>query len=126
MVLWCDAVCWFAAMLARILTELYLPPKRPAELQRKTVASNSLGDRVEIVEADMCSEEGQDQLKAADVVVLHNVFEFFGDVAKVDRCWKTVRGSVSRRGQRLLAVPSLDETLGTMAVSGYSKRCGLL
>lgn len=87
------------------------------ELQRKTVAKNLPGDRIEIIEADVCSVEGLAQLRAADVVVLHNVFEFFGDTATVDRCWKAVRSSVVRRGQRLIIVPSLEDTLQTMAVS---------
>jgi hypothetical protein len=70
-----------------------------------------MADRVEVLEADMCSAEGKKALQDADVVVLHNVFEFFGDVAEVERCWAAVRAAVCRRGQRLLVIPSLPESL---------------
>ena len=72
-----------------------------------------LGDRIEVVEADINSDEGKAQLTKADIVVLHNAFEFFGDSAAVEKCWTTVREGVCRRGQRLLVVPSLEETLAS-------------
>lgn len=56
---------------------------------------------VEVVEADVCSEEGKARLRAADIVVLHNVFEFFGDAEAVGRGWAVVRECVSRKGQVL-------------------------
>ena len=81
------------------------------DLQRKIVKSRNLGDRIAVIEADICSEQGQKQLREADVVVLHNVFEFFGDAAAIERCWTTVRACVSRKGQRLVTVPSLEEAI---------------
>ena len=61
---------------------------------------------VEVVEADVCSEEGKARLRAADIVVLHNVFEFFGDAEAVGRGWAVVRECVSRKGQVLPLPPS--------------------
>ena len=62
---------------------------------------------VEVVEADVCSEEGKARLRAADIVVLHNVFEFFGDAEAVGRGWAVVRECVNRKGQVLPALRPL-------------------
>ena len=81
------------------------------DIQRNIVKARNMGDRITVIETDICSELGQQQLREADVVVLHNVFEFFGDSEAVERCWKTVRECVSRKGQRLVTVPSLEEAI---------------
>ena len=66
---------------------------------------------VEVVEADVCSEEGKARLRAADIVVLHNVFEFFGDAEAVGRGWAVVRECVSRKGQVLPRPPPVTQPL---------------
>jgi hypothetical protein len=64
---------------------------KQTDVQRKVIARHQMAHRAEVVEADMCSDEGKSRLQAADVVVLHNVFEFFGDAATVERSWAAVR-----------------------------------
>ncbi len=87
------------------------------DMQRNIVKSRNMGDRITVIETDICSEQGQLQLREADVVVLHNVFEFFGDSQAVERCWTTVRECVSRKGQRLVTVPSLEEAIQKIDVA---------
>ena len=45
------------------------------ELQNQVINKYSLGDRAQVVCADVCSVP--DLLKEAQVIVLNNVFEFF-------------------------------------------------
>ena len=54
----------------------------------------------------------QDQLlKSCDVVILNNVFEHFQSPEDQAKCWDVIFGSVKRKGQVIVTVPSLQESL---------------
>jgi len=81
------------------------------ELQRESIQRHGMQARTRVLGADICSGEGRQALRDADVVVLHNVFEFFGDDQEVSAAWECIRSTVSRKGQRLVVIPGLAESM---------------
>lgn len=71
--------------------------------------------RVAVVNADVLSEEGIAHLQSADVVILHNVFEWFSNEADQLGIWTRIRNALSRKGQFLIIAPKLDESLTCLA-----------
>ena len=49
------------------------------------VSTFGLSPRVQVVEADALGDTGKEHLRAADIVVMHNVFEFFTTKEEVNR-----------------------------------------
>ena len=66
-------------------------------------------DKIEVIQADIRT---QDQLlRSADVIILNNVFEHFLNLEDQAKCWDVVFGNVKRKGQIIVTVPSLQESL---------------
>ena len=66
-------------------------------------------DKIQIVQADMRSQE--QLLRTSDVIILNNVFENFLPAEDQVKCWDLVFGAVRRKGQVIVTVPSLTESL---------------
>lgn len=66
-------------------------------------------DKVEIVQADIRSQENL--LMNSDVIFLNNVFKHFLSPEDQMKCWDLIFGSVKRKGQVLVIIPSLEESL---------------
>ena len=64
-------------------------------------------------------ERRTDLLIAADVVVLHNVFEFFLEPSDQVAMWQLLRATL-RTGTLLVTNPALDVALSKLPVSYYS------
>lgn len=88
-----------------------------ADTGNKKASSAFLQCRV--VESDCFEEPGAKELASADLVILHNVFEYFSDGPQGHlQCWNKLRRLVSRPGQLLLCFPSLEETLEGLERAG--------
>lgn len=79
---------------------------------------------VSVVHSDCFKGAGLTELSAADVVVLHNVFEYFCETeAGHLQCWLTLRRSV-KRGALLIVSPALEETMGAFTPAAWEECCG--
>lgn len=76
------------------------------DLQNELVKEFKLGDRVEIVCSDML-EQGK-LLAKADVVLMHNVFEFFHKTEGHSKHWKFLMSTL-KAGALLVTSPSLEQ-----------------
>lgn len=54
---------------------------------------------------------------SADVIVMHNVFEFFTEDQNLDKMWSFVIGALRRPGTQLVTCPSLENSLQPIGVS---------
>ena len=80
-----------------------------AALQQRTVAAHGLQKRVRVVEGDILGAEGAELIAASDVVVMHNVFEWF--CADQTASWKKIRRCLTKKGTVLITVPALEEVV---------------
>ena len=55
-------------------------------------------------------------VSAADVVVLHNVFQYFGDADTQRAMWEFIRANVARKGTVIVSVPALAEAVAEAEV----------
>ena len=83
------------------------------EIQERLVKSHrGMKDRVSIVKGDALSDENLSILAESDLVVLHNVFEWFSEESAQLAIWKKLRTALSKRkGQYLLVCPGIQESL---------------
>merc|ERR1712159_212973 len=58
------------------------------ELQRQQLRRHGLSTRATVLEADICSDEGRKALREADVVIMHNIFEFFASSQEEAAAWQ--------------------------------------
>jgi len=77
-------------------------------LQRAVVEKYRLGDRVTVVEGDMCRLG--ETIKTGDVVILNNVFDWFMAPEVQVQMWKFLRNNISP-GSLLVTIPSLETSL---------------
>nr|CCC94543.1 conserved hypothetical protein [Trypanosoma congolense IL3000] len=69
-----------------------------------------------LIHSNCFEGKGTEALRCADVLVLHNIFEYFTASAEEHlRSWKRLRELVARRGQLLICRPSLQETFGNFS-----------
>ena len=88
------------------------------DLQRRLLKAHRCDEaRVSVVNADVLSPEGLEQLQSADVVILHNVFEWFSNEADQLAIWAKIRNALSRKGQWLIIAPRLEESLTGLAAA---------
>ncbi|EGD72754.1 hypothetical protein PTSG_04484 [Salpingoeca rosetta] len=73
---------------------------------------------INVVEGDV--RQHTDLLQQADLVVLHNVFEFFGDKAYSQELWLTVLQALTRSNTFILSVPAIEESLDTIGLPSSS------
>lgn len=70
---------------------------------------------VQILNADAISSDGLSAMAASDVVVLHNVFEWFVEEKEQLAVWHKVRAALNRKGQVIVAVPTFEESIVHLA-----------
>ncbi|XP_005812129.1 uncharacterized protein LOC102226181 isoform X1 [Xiphophorus maculatus] len=83
-------------------------------LQNDTLHKYGLSDRVQVLHANVCTQEVL--LQGADVLVMNNVFEYFMEPTKQIGAWKFIMQAFRRRGALLVTVPSLQESLDALQV----------
>lgn len=71
-------------------------------------------DRVQVVGGDI--QEQAEIVRAADIIVLNNVFEFFMPPAVQARIWAFLRSNI-KKGCLLVTIPSLEDSLQYIDVS---------
>ncbi|RNF13436.1 uncharacterized protein Tco025E_06254 [Trypanosoma conorhini] len=110
--------CYFAAQQKRLTKTLRVTgvemDEKMISLQRdviKRFVTKPVGLQLDVVHSNCLEGAGSEALRGADVVVLHNVFEYFA-VSPVEhlRCWRRLREIVARRGQLLICCPGLEKT----------------
>uniref|UniRef100_A0A3B5L8E6 Zgc:109986 n=1 Tax=Xiphophorus couchianus TaxID=32473 RepID=A0A3B5L8E6_9TELE len=79
-------------------------------LQNDMLHKYGLSDRVQVLHANVCTQEVL--LQGADVLVMNNVFEYFMEPTKQIGAWKFIMQAFRRRGALLVTVPSLQEIGG--------------
>jgi len=77
-------------------------------LQRVIIKKFKFTDRVCVLEGDACTMKNV--MKKADVVVLHNVFEWFATLEDQAKAWKFIHSSV-KKGARMITSPSIHKSL---------------
>ncbi|XP_072031479.1 uncharacterized protein [Amphiura filiformis] len=78
-------------------------------IQNDMIKEFQLDDRVQVLCADVCTKRSL--LEKGDVIVLHNVFEFFAAEEVQIKIWKFLREVLQTKGMLLVTVPSLAESL---------------
>ncbi|XP_046982734.1 uncharacterized protein LOC124552495 [Schistocerca americana] len=74
-------------------------------LQRDIIKKYNFQDRVVVLEGDVTN--AADVIRAADVIVMNNVFEFFMPAEKQVAVWRLLRAA-ARPGALLVTVPALE------------------
>ena len=110
----------FSAAIAKSIVGLELNAYFVAQ-QQAMIQKFSMGPTVSASQLDVTSEEGLAVLAASDVVVLHNVFEWFSNEKDQLSIWKKIRQALSRPGQLLIVCPQLDESLLPLAATFEAK-----
>ncbi|KAH9589253.1 hypothetical protein LSM04_005027 [Trypanosoma melophagium] len=78
----------------------------------KRLASKPTSLRLNVIHSNCFEGTGLEVLRNADVLILHNVFEYFSASPQEHlQSWRRLRENVTRRGQLLICSPSLQETL---------------
>lgn len=83
-----------------------------AQLQSMAVAKYGFGDRVQIIQADICSQLAL--VQEADVLVMNNVFEYFRDCNAQIIAWQCICQNFRKRNSLLVTVPSIHEALSKL------------
>lgn len=83
-------------------------------LQDSMLHKYKLTDRVQVLQADVCTQDIL--LQNADVVVMNNVFEYFMEPEQQVRAWKFIMQNFRKKGSLLVTVPSLHESLNPLQV----------
>jgi len=78
-----------------------------SKLQQEIIHEYNMEDRVEIRNSDIRSEE--QLLSEADVVVLHNIFDFFETIEEQQKLWPFLRKSIRKPGTLIVSSPQLDD-----------------
>ncbi|XP_050923936.1 uncharacterized protein zgc:109986 [Lates calcarifer] len=81
-------------------------------LQNNMLHKYRLSDRVQVLHADVCTQDAL--LQNTDVLVMNNVFEFFMEPREQVRAWRFIMQNFRKRGSLLVTVPSLQESLNTL------------
>ncbi|KAG7238085.1 hypothetical protein INR49_031439 [Caranx melampygus] len=82
------------------------------QLQNNILQKYRLNDRVQVLHADVCTQDVL--LQNADVLVMNNVFEFFMEPSEQIRAWRFIMQNFRKTGSLLVTVPSLQESLDTL------------
>lgn len=79
------------------------------DLQKDVVKKFKMGDRVEIIQADIFDQKKV--FESTDIIIMHNIFEMFGDVEKNRESWVKIRALATKKGAMIVSSPSLEESL---------------
>lgn len=97
------------------------PSKRPRGGDAAAAPSRSFPrPTVELVESDVLKDSGLALLRASNVIVLHNVFEWFVEPEAQLSVWTTLRKELATSGTVLVCVPSFVESI-TVALQQSKK-----
>ncbi|KAM4724494.1 uncharacterized protein FYW61_014906 isoform 2-T7 [Anableps anableps] len=81
-------------------------------LQNDMLHKYGLADRVQVLHADVCTQEVL--LQGTDVLIMNNVFEYFMEPSEQIRAWKFIMQAFRKRGSLLVTVPSLQDSLDAL------------
>jgi len=81
------------------------------KLQGEIVEMHKLGDRITIVEGDMCNLGGI--IRTGDVIILNNVFDWFMPPQLQVKMWQFLRTTLAT-GCLVVSIPSLEASLGPL------------
>ncbi|XP_067469548.1 uncharacterized protein zgc:109986 isoform X1 [Thunnus thynnus] len=81
-------------------------------LQNDVLQKYRLTDRVQVLHADVCTQDVL--LQNADVLVMNNVFEYFMEPSEQVRAWRFIMQNLRKKGSLLVTVPSLQESLSAL------------
>ncbi|XP_022107502.1 uncharacterized protein LOC110988376 isoform X2 [Acanthaster planci] len=84
-------------------------------IQGDIIRKFALRDRIEVINADVCTEAAV--LEEADVIIMHNVFEFFAPPEAQVSVWKFLRKTLRKAGSLLVTVPSLEKSMEALQLS---------
>ena len=72
-------------------------------------------NRIKVICDDILNH--QEILKNADVVIMNNVFEFFAPGSELEKLWKFVVSSITKKGCKIVTIPSIEESFEISNVS---------
>lgn len=81
-------------------------------LQNDVLLRYRLTDRVQVVHADVCTQDAL--LQNADVLIMNNVFEYFMEPSEQIRAWRFIMKTFRRTGSLLVTVPGLQDSLSAL------------
>lgn len=81
-------------------------------LQKDTIHKYGLEDRVQVLHADILTQDVL--LQNTDVLIMNNVFEFFMEPSDQLRAWRFIMLNFRRTGALLVTVPSLQDSLHSL------------
>ncbi|XP_071963343.1 uncharacterized protein [Antedon mediterranea] len=76
-------------------------------LQSHVIEKYHMTERVKVICADVLDKD--EILLEADVVVMHNVFEFFANIEQQIKIWRFLSKSIRKKGTLIVTIPSIDE-----------------
>ncbi|XP_076013141.1 uncharacterized protein LOC143005671 isoform X2 [Genypterus blacodes] len=82
------------------------------QLQNLMVEKYRFSDRVQVLHADICSQDLL--LQNTDVLIMNNVFEFFLEPSEQHKAWRFIMENFRKKGALLVTVPSLQEALSAL------------
>ncbi|XP_069391323.1 uncharacterized protein [Paralichthys olivaceus] len=81
-------------------------------LQNNMLQKYKLNDRVQVLQADVCTQDVL--LQNTDVLVMNNVFEYFMEPSEQIKAWRFIMQNLVKTGSLLVTVPSLQESLDAL------------
>ncbi|EKF31437.1 hypothetical protein MOQ_004726 [Trypanosoma cruzi marinkellei] len=113
--------CYFAAQQQRLKTTRRVTgveiDDKMIGLQHDVIARFAASPtllQLDLVHSSCFEGAGAEVLREADVIILHNVFEYFSSsTVEHLKCWRRLHEIVARRGQLLICCPSLEETFAS-------------
>lgn len=81
-------------------------------LQNHIIDKYDLNDRIQVICDNICNLP--DIVRAANVIILNNVFECFMPKETQKQIWTWLRNNITISGTILITVPSLEETLSSL------------
>ena len=81
-----------------------------ANLQKEMVKQYKMDDRISIVNSDIMKE--MDLIQTCDLLIMHNVFEWFFSHKENQAIWKILKSQfLIRKGLRIVTCPSIQQSL---------------
>jgi hypothetical protein len=83
-------------------------------VQRNMLQERKMTDRASVVCSDVLAQ--RELMASADVVIMHNVFEFFASAEEQRGIWEKYKPLVCKKGSLLFTVPPLETSLETCGI----------
>ncbi|KAL9648136.1 hypothetical protein ABK040_007501 [Willaertia magna] len=101
------------------------------QIQKDIVKEFKMEDRISICHQDVL--KSKDLIDKCDVLVMHNVFEWFCSLEDNQKVWKTLREElITKKGTRLITCPSIQQSLtdagldNVLSIDGWLKEIPLV